>query len=265
MTGTMIAFGAGVIPVLANMAISAVYRQEPPWPIMATWMIFCAILSVSLVVLRFFFLENVFKWKSSGKIYGHQGANRYRWRLLKDGERVGPSHETMWLDSPVTPPVVLGKNSSVYCGPSIFGRKSSVYCVPAVRDNEYLTCLLLQAVLDGDYGVRYRRIGLAKIDMMFKDDITDIITSPGKADTDLGRYYYSPDGTSADDSKTTGAEKTAGDSVDGETRGNGNTQGASTTEADSTAGELRESSKTRGNTDAGEGSKTGGDSTICII
>ena len=86
--------------------------------------------------------------------------------------------EELWLDSPASPP-------------SIFDRRHHVYCVPAARRSEEIICLLLQSTPDGDYGIRYKRIGLAKVSTMFGED-ADILKSPGSGDTTLGSYYRGP-------------------------------------------------------------------------
>jgi hypothetical protein len=64
-----------------------------------------------------------------------------------------------------------------------------VFCLPAAIDKDYLICLLLQAVIGGNYGVRYQRIGLAKV-LKVMDDVQDIITPPGNEDLSLGKYSY---------------------------------------------------------------------------
>ena len=69
-----------------------------------------------------------------------------------------------------------------------------MYCLPAARDKDDLTCLLLQAVLDGEYGVRYKRIGLAKVSTNWQQDVNDLITPRGEAHKKLGKYYYGPGG-----------------------------------------------------------------------
>ena len=107
--------------------------------------------------------------------------NRYHWRLVKDGVPSGDIYENVFLDSPASQP-------------SIFGPEGRVYCIPALEDSDNLTCLLVQSTDSGDYGVRYKRVGLAKVSKLYGDmtDILDLTIAPGQNEIKEGQYYYMP-------------------------------------------------------------------------
>jgi hypothetical protein len=107
------------------------------------------------------------------------GQNRWRWRLVKEGQPFGDSYEVVYLDSPASTP-------------SIFGPEARLYCLPASEDDRHLTCLMVQAT-DGDYGARYKRVGLIKIQKIYPN-VSNIKEPPGNSKRTLGRYYWGPDG-----------------------------------------------------------------------
>jgi len=112
--------------------------------------------------------------------------NRFSWQLLKDGKPSGAEFETVYLDSPATSP-----DES-----SIFGLDAQVFVLPALLDDKRLICLIVQ-MTGGDYGVRYKRVGLTKIQRIFGehvDEIMDIVTPPGNNEVELGKYYWGPQG-----------------------------------------------------------------------
>lgn len=100
--------------------------------------------------------------------------NRWAWRLLRKGVPSDEEHSIVWLDSPASQP-------------SIFGPTADVFVIPALRRSSEVICLLVQAT-DGDYGVRYKRIGLTKVSTRYKGAIEDVMTPPGLAKND--RYYW---------------------------------------------------------------------------
>ncbi|RMZ89717.1 hypothetical protein DV736_g3055, partial [Chaetothyriales sp. CBS 134916] len=101
------------------------------------------------------------------------------WRLVQEGCPVGKDYQIVYLDSPASEP-------------SIFGPDGQVYCLPALKEDRYLTCMLLQAT-DGEYGMRYKRIGLTKVSALTPDLIHSLTTPPGHNETALGQYYWGPD------------------------------------------------------------------------
>ena len=104
--------------------------------------------------------------------------NRYSWRLTKDGTPAGPSYSVMYLDSPASKP-------------SIFGPDGHIFVLPALLDRTRLTCLILQ-MTDGDYGVRYRRVGLTKILRLYDDQVSAILRRPGHHDVECRTYAWGP-------------------------------------------------------------------------
>lgn len=108
--------------------------------------------------------------------------NRWAWTLFKDGrpDPTGTEYSVVYLDSPSSEP-------------SIFGPDAQVFIIPAMQTSKQLICLLVQAT-DGDYGVRYRRIGLTKIPLVHKPQVRDILTPPGNNAEDRGRYYWGLEG-----------------------------------------------------------------------
>ncbi|OAL26691.1 hypothetical protein AYO22_04044 [Fonsecaea multimorphosa] len=105
--------------------------------------------------------------------------NRYSWRLVQDGHPVGNNYQIVYLDSPASEP-------------SIFGPDARVYCLPVLKEDRYLTCLLVRAT-DGEYGMRYERVGLTKVSSLTPDLLHNLTTAPGHNKSTSGRYYWSPE------------------------------------------------------------------------
>lgn len=112
-----------------------------------------------------------------------QGTNRpttgnaWGWRLLRRGEPTSRENTIVWLDSPATEP-------------SPFGPAGNVFVIPALRKAGALICLLVQLDATGDYGARYRRIGLTKILDVHMEAIKDILTPPGSQIRSDAKYYW---------------------------------------------------------------------------
>ena len=104
-----------------------------------------ALTAASVASLTF----SIFLHQTAPKGDVDQKGNLYSWRLVKDGKPDGKEFETIYLDSPAS-------------APSIFGPNGQVFCLPAAIDDRRLTCLLVQAT-DGDYGIRYKRVGLTTV------------------------------------------------------------------------------------------------------
>jgi hypothetical protein len=155
------------------MIVCGILCLKQNWSLITTWATGCAALIISCLVLSTLLRQEDPKTDVDEEI------NRYSWRLVKGGQPVDRKYETVYLDSPASTP-------------SIFGPNGKVFCLPAAKDDRHLTCLLVQAT-DGDYGVRYRRIGLTTIQTIYPD-VADITTPPGNNEIALGRYYWGPDG-----------------------------------------------------------------------
>jgi hypothetical protein len=136
----------------------------------------CVVIDISMLVRSIPHGQQI--RKDDGKSI-HIGKNRYRWRLVREGQPFGQSYENVYLDSPASTP-------------SIFGPEARLYCLPASEDDRNLTCLLVQAT-DGDHGVRYKRVGLVKIQKIYPG-VSSIKEPPGNSKSTLGRYYWGPDG-----------------------------------------------------------------------
>lgn len=130
------------------------------------------------VLVSFAGLRPAFIQKPESRAAG----NRWAWRLLRKGVPSDEEHSIVWLDSPASQP-------------SIFGPDADVFAIPALRKSSEVICLLVQAT-DGDYGVRYKRIGLTKVSTRYKGAIEDVMTPPGRGTTD--KYWW------WNDSKRTG-------------------------------------------------------------
>lgn len=105
---------------------------------------------------------------------------RYYWRMFTAGQPSEERYQVVHLDSPAS-------------SPSIFGPNAQVYCLPTLQDKERLWCLLLQAT-DGDFGIRYRRIGIAKVQNVHDTDVKIIKEPPGDNSNPLGEYYWGSEG-----------------------------------------------------------------------
>lgn len=122
-------------------------------------------------------------WPSStrkGKVQSDtRNINRWSWSLMKDGKPLARNYSVVYLDSPASQP-------------SVFGPDAKVFVVPALLTEENLVCLMVQAT-DGDYGIRYKRVGLTMI-FAGEKEVQDILTPPTRKETSEGRYYWGPDG-----------------------------------------------------------------------
>lgn len=105
--------------------------------------------------------------------------NRFAWRLISNKLPIGDFYTMVWLDSPASKP-------------SIFDIDAQVYCMPVLREDRYLTCLLLQAQ-DGEYGMRYQRVGLTKVPSFREDLMHNLTTPPGRNEIETGEYYDGSD------------------------------------------------------------------------
>lgn len=103
--------------------------------------------------------------------------NAFGWRLIRQGEPTMRENTIVWLDSPAT-------------APSAFGPGGNVFAIPALRKSGALICLLVQLETTGDYGARYRRIGLTKILDVHMEAIKDILTPPGSQIKSDAKYYW---------------------------------------------------------------------------
>jgi hypothetical protein len=112
--------------------------------------------------------------------------NRYSWRLIRYGRPVGRHYQLVFLDSPASEP-------------SVFGPAAQVFCLPVLRDERYLTCLLVQAT-DGEFGVRYKRVGLTRVSSLTRDLVHNLTTPPGHNETALGQYYWGPNSSKRNES-----------------------------------------------------------------
>lgn len=104
--------------------------------------------------------------------------NAFAWRLVREGTPIPGQRENslVWLDSPATEP-------------SPFGPNANVFAIPALRKSGSLICLLVQLETTGDYGPRYRRVGLTKILDLHMEAIKDILTPPGNRIKSDAKYY----------------------------------------------------------------------------
>lgn len=102
--------------------------------------------------------------------------NRYTWRLVLASQPVGDTYSQIWLDSPASLP-------------TIFGPSAQIYVMPVQRDVHHLKCLVLQAQ-DGEYGMRYQRVGMARVSVITDDLIKGLTTPPGQNVEGFGEYYW---------------------------------------------------------------------------
>jgi hypothetical protein len=138
----------------------------------------CGAVDISMLVRSIFRGQQIRKTSvDDGKSIG-DGKNRYSWRLVREGQPFGHGYENVHLDSPASTP-------------SLFGPEARLYCLPASEDDWNLTCLLVQAT-DGDHGVRYKRVGLTKIQKIYPD-VSSVKEPPSNNKSTLGRYYWGPD------------------------------------------------------------------------
>ncbi|EXJ59980.1 hypothetical protein A1O7_04128 [Cladophialophora yegresii CBS 114405] len=112
--------------------------------------------------------------------------NRYTWRLVRYGQPVGREYQVVFLDSPASEP-------------SVFGPSAQVFCLPVLRDERYLTCLLVQAT-DGEFGIRYKRVGLTRVTSLTRDLVHNLTTPPGHNETASGQYYWGPNSSKRNES-----------------------------------------------------------------
>lgn len=106
--------------------------------------------------------------------------SRYSWRLTKDGLPHGSEYSTIYLDSPASQP-------------SIFGAHGNIFIIPILLTQSSLSCLMVQAT-SGDYGIRYKRVGLTVIRAVHGHAINDILTPPTRNENERGKYYWGPEG-----------------------------------------------------------------------
>lgn len=107
------------------------------------------------------------------------GRNAWAWRLVRGGNPTLRENSIVWLDSPATEPSPFGPNGNVFVIPVLRLRKSGA-----------LYCLLVQLETTGDYGARYRRIGLTKISDIHIEFIKDILVPPGNRAKSDAKYYW---------------------------------------------------------------------------
>lgn len=113
-------------------------------------------------------------------------SNRWSWSFLKEGKPEGRTYSVVYLDSPASEPTV-------------FGMSGEVFVIPALQTSQSLICLMVQ-VTGGDYGIRYKRVGLTIISAVHEQEVKDILTPPTKNDIHKGRYYWGPEGRKSGES-----------------------------------------------------------------
>lgn len=130
-------------------------------------------------LLRKIVLTDRFSPEGDSATYHEPSGNRFSWQLTANGIPFGESQSIVYLDSPATKP-------------SVFGPAARVYCLPVSQDDRHLNCLILQA-MDGDHGVRYKRVGLTQIMTLHEDDVNSMTKQltepPGRKETVLGKSY----------------------------------------------------------------------------